>query len=78
MLETPRMKTDPVTAARVASAESTAGTFLLPPFESASDRRDALDEAQGLILAAIEPAVRAGRDDVARKLLELLHESETA
>ena len=72
------MRTDPATAARVISAEATAATFLLPAHAARSDRADALDEARGLILNAIEPAVRAGRDDLARKLLKLLHEAEAA
>lgn len=63
-------------SARVRAAEATAAIFLLPPHELPSDRMDALHEARGLILRAIEPAVRAGRDDLARKLLDVLHIAE--
>lgn len=63
-------------AARMQAAEATAATFLLVPFESAVDRQDSLDEVRGLLLAAIEPAVRAGRDDLAHQVLALLHKAE--
>lgn len=62
-------------AARMLAAEATAATFLLVPFESAVDRQDSLDEVRGLLLAAIEPAVRAGRDDIAHQVLALLHKA---
>lgn len=62
-------------AARMQAAEATAAAFLLPPHESPADRMDALDEVRGLLLAAIEPAVRAGRDDLAHQVLALLHKA---
>lgn len=62
-------------AARMQAAEATAATFLLVPHESPAHRMDALDEVRGLLLAAIKPAVRAGRDDLAQQVLALLHEA---
>ena len=65
------MKTD-----RVTLATKNAAVFLLPPYESETERRDALDGATELMRQAIEHAVRAGRDDLAFKLQELVHETE--
>ncbi|KIZ37002.1 hypothetical protein [Stutzerimonas stutzeri] len=65
------MKTD-----RLTQATENAAVFLLPPYESETERGDALDGAVELMRQAIEHAVRAGRDDLAFKLLDLVHEVE--
>ncbi|WP_313038246.1 hypothetical protein [Stutzerimonas nitrititolerans] len=64
------MKTD-----RVTQATKNAAVFLLPPYDSETERRDALDGAVELMRQAVEHAVRAGRDDLAFKLLDLVHET---
>ncbi|RRW19690.1 hypothetical protein EGJ45_07380 [Stutzerimonas stutzeri] len=61
---------------RVIRAAKNSAAFLLPPYESETERRDALDGAVELMRQAIEHAVRAGRDDLAFKLLDLVHEVE--
>ncbi len=61
---------------RVTQATKNAAAFLLPPYNSQTERRDALDGAVELMRQAIEHAVRAGRDDLAFKLLGLCAKTE--
>ncbi len=61
---------------RVTQATKNAAAFLLPPYESETERRDALDGAVELMRQAIEHAVRAGQNHLAFKLLDLVHETE--
>ena len=63
--------TDAVARSRKRSAK-----FLLPPFESVVDREAALASAIDLLNQAIEKAVRAGKDDLAMKILELAQSAE--
>lgn len=64
------------TANRVAAAGQQAAVFLLPPHESPTARADALLAAAELARQAIEHAVKAGRDDLAMKLLTLAQDME--
>lgn len=66
------------TAPKVAAATAQAQAFLLPPYETATERADALLAASELVRQAIEYAVRAGRDDVALKLLDMAQSIEAS
>lgn len=70
------MKTE--TARKVAAAGEQAQVFLLPPYESPSQRADALLACSETVRQAIEPAVRAGRDELAQHLLELAQNIEAS
>ncbi|WP_349568432.1 hypothetical protein [Azotobacter salinestris] len=60
----------------VKKATHNAAVFLLPPYESAIERSHALAGAVELMRQAIEHAVRAGRDDLAFQLLDLVQNVE--
>lgn len=67
-----------IVSREVAAATSQAQVFLLPPYDSATARRDSLMASSELVRQAIGPAVRAGRDDVALRLLQLAHSIEAS
>jgi len=61
---------------QVTEAVEASKTFLLPPAASATERADALLACAELARQAIEHAVRAGRDDLAFRLLAIAQEME--
>ncbi|MBH5367175.1 hypothetical protein [Bradyrhizobium glycinis] len=53
-----------------------AAVFLNPPHASESDRADALATAASLMRQAVEQCIRAGRDDLAFRSLDIALEAE--
>ncbi len=62
--------------ARLAAAGRQSAVFLLPAYKTPTERADSMLASAELVRQAIEPAVRAGRDDVAFELLDLAYRIE--
>lgn len=62
----------------VAATRKNAAVFLLPPYETATERADALLGCSELVRQAIEHAVRAGHDALGFELLEMAQRIEAA
>lgn len=53
-----------------------AAVFLLPPHEAEAERAAALANAAALVRQAVEQCVRSGRDDLARRALDIALQAE--
>ena len=58
------------------SAAAHAAVFLKPPHENEADRAAALASAASLMRQAVEQCVRAGRDDLAFRAMDVAQEAE--
>lgn len=58
------------------SAAAHAAVFLKPPHATEADRAAALTNAASLLRQAVEQCVRAGRDDLALRSLDIALEAE--
>lgn len=63
-------------SAKTTDAAERAAVFLKPPHETEADRAAALANAAALLRQAIEQFVRAGRDDLALRSLDIALEAE--
>lgn len=62
----------------IVQAQKNASVFLLPPHDERHDREGAREIASEHLRAAVEQAVRAGLDDLAKSAAELARQFEGA
>lgn len=63
-------------SAKTTDAAKRAAAFLKPPHANEADRAAALASAAALMRQAVEQCVRAGRDDLAFRSLDIALEAE--